>query len=262
MIRRYLNNGLLMISLCVYFTLSHGSALAQNQGKQKMKILALGDSITHAEINRASYRYPLWKKLIDADIAFDFVGSMNTQLETYSKGAPPHPDYKGQGFDPDHEGHFAWQISNIAYGRNPKNGTGSGSLSEWLLNYDFDIALVHLGSNDAFYRLSNERVAGELKDVIKALRKDNPKAIILLAKLIPTSRSEADSKAVETLNEVIPSVVSETNSRTSPVILVDQFTGFDARTETYDGVHPNALGEERMAQRWFDAIIAAIPLMH
>ena len=62
-----------------------------------------------AEINRASYRYFLWKKLIDAGVDFDFVGSMNTQLDTYSKGETPQPDYKGQSFDKDHEGHFAWE---------------------------------------------------------------------------------------------------------------------------------------------------------
>jgi lysophospholipase L1-like esterase len=225
-----------------------------------LKILPLGDSITHAEVNRASYRYPLWKKLIDADIEFDFVGSMDSQLATYSKGTPPQPDYKGHNFDQDHEGHFAWEANDIVNGRNPNNGTGSGSLSQWMLDYDFDIALVHLGTNDAFYRQSNPQVAAELRAVINTLREDNPNAIILLAKVIPTSRSRADQQAVEKINEMIPSVVLQMNNSDSPVILVDHFSGFDANVETYDGVHPNALGEERMAQRWFDAIIASIPL--
>jgi len=250
-----------VIALFVAFTTPFGGTLAQSQENGVVKILALGDSITHAEINRASYRYPLWKKLIDAEIEFDFVGSMNTQLSTYSKGTPPQPDYKGQTFDPDHEGHFAWQASDIAYGRNPNNNTGSGSLSQWLQTYDFDIALIHLGTNDVFYRQSNSRITGELKDVIKALRKDNPNAIILLATLIPTTKKEAYRQGVESLNSVFPALVSEMNTRTSPVILVDHFTGFDVKTETYDGIHPNALGEEKMAQRWYEAIIAALPLM-
>jgi lysophospholipase L1-like esterase len=227
-----------------------------------LKILLLGDSITHAEVNRASYRYPLWKKLIDADIEFDFVGSMDSQLATYSKGTPPQPDYKGRKFDQDHEGHFAWEANDIVNGRNPNNGTGSGSLSQWMLDYDFDIALVHLGTNDAFYRQSNPQVAAELKAVINTLREDNPNAIILLAKVIPTSRSKADKQAVEKLNGMIPSVASQMNNSASPVILVDQFTGFDANAETYDGVHPNALGEERIAQRWFDAITASLALVN
>ena len=36
----------------------------------QLKILPLGDSITQAEGNRASYRYPLWQKLVDAGMDF------------------------------------------------------------------------------------------------------------------------------------------------------------------------------------------------
>lgn len=234
-------------------------ACSQSDDSQPLKILPLGDSITQAEVNRASYRYPLWKKLIDTGIEFDFVGTMDTQLSNYSKGTPPQPAYKAQTFDPDHEGHFAWQISDIVNGRNPDNGTGSGKLAQWLTNYDFDIALVHLGSNDAFYRKPNQRVADELTALIEILREDNPNAIILLAQVIPTSRREADALAIENMNKVVPAVVKAMNSKKSPVILVDQFTGFDASTETYDGVHPNAEGEIKIAARWFDAILDNLP---
>ncbi len=232
---------------------------ARAESDTVLRILPLGDSITQAEINRASYRYPLWKQLIDAEIEFDFVGAMNTQLSTYSQGTPPHPDYKTQIFDPDHEGHFAWQISDIVNGRQPNNGTGSGKLAQWLTSYDFDIALVHLGTNDAFYRKPNTQIARELTALINILREDNPDAIILLAQVIPTGRRPADDQAVENMNTVIPTVVKAMNTKDSPVILVDQFSGFDAASETYDGVHPNAAGEEKMAERWFEAIMANRP---
>lgn len=226
--------------------------------EQEYKILVLGNSITQAEINRASFRYPLWKKLIDAGIKFDFVGSMTKQLDRYSKGIPPQPDYKGYKFDKDHEGHFAWAIDQIIKGRTRDNGSGSGKLEGWVENYDADIALVHLGTNDAFKRQSNESSAKELKEVIRILREDNPRVIVLLAKLIPTLRKPGDAKAVESLNKAIPRVVEEMNTKKSPVILVDQYSGFDAVKDLYDKVHPNASGEEKMAQRWFDAIKAVV----
>ena len=40
----------------------------------------------------------------------------------------------------------------------------------------------------------------------------------------------------------------------SPVIVVDHFTGFDAATQTYDGVHPNADGEIHLSDRWLAAL--------
>lgn len=225
------------------------------------KILPLGDSITHAEINRASYRYPLWKMLIDAGIEFDFVGSMNTQLDTYSKGIPPQPDYKGKSFDTDHEGHFAWEVNQLVFGRNPNNNTGSGSLAQWAQDYDFDIALVHVGTNDAFYRQSNEQISEEIRALVGALRSDNPNAVILLAKVIPTSRTEADAQAVAAMANMIPGLAEELNSDESPVIVVDMFEEFNAKKLTYDGVHPNEKGEQELAKRWFEAIEQSLPLV-
>lgn len=218
------------------------------------RILPLGDSITQAEINRASYRYPLWKLLVDSDIEFDFVGSLKKQQDRYSKGTPPQPDYKGLGFDRDHEGHFGWNIDEIIKGRDFDNGSGSGRLEGWVEGYDADIALVHLGTNDAFNRHPNETSIKEIKEVIEILREDNPDVIILLAKLIPASRKPGDAAAVESLNESIPRIVEDMNTEDSPVILVDHFDGFDVEEDTYDGVHPNEAGEQKMAQVWFEAI--------
>ena len=215
------------------------------------KILLLGDSITQAQTSHASFRYLLWKKLLDAKISFDFVGSMNKNL---GRGEPPQPDYKGQAFDPDHEGHFAWTVNDILHGRNVNNGSGKGQLSDWLETYDVDIALVHLGTNDAFYRQSNAATAEKLARVIQLLRSDNPKITILLAQVIPTSRTAEDAKAVASLSAYIPEFADDIDTRDSPVIVVDMYSGFDASKDTYDAVHPNALGEEKIAERWFSAI--------
>jgi len=222
---------------------------------ETIKILTLGDSITQAESSRASFRYPLWKKLVDAGIDFDFVGSMNKHL---GPDKPPHADYKGKKFDPDHEGHFAWAADEIIRGRKFDNGTGSGNLKGWLTAYDVDIALIHLGTNDAFMQQPNQSTADELKAIVSLIRDDNPRVIILLARLIPTTRATWDTKSVNSLNETIVLLSKTLGTDKSPVILVDQFSGFDGKTDLYDMVHPNASGEEKMADKWFDAIQRAL----
>ena len=250
-----------MFSLCLAFSVLLLANTESVKADRTYSILPLGDSITHAEINRASYRYFLWKKLIDAGVKFDFVGSMNTQLDTYSKGETPQPDYQGQIFDKDHEGHFAWEVNHIWGGRNPNNNTGSGSLGDWMQNYDFDIALVHLGTNDAFVGQDNNQTIFELKAIVEKLREDNPNVVTLLARVIPTSKGEREAASVEQLANLIPTIIDEINTEESPVILVDMFEGFDTNELTYDGVHPNEKGEMLMADRWFDAIMAALPLV-
>lgn len=224
-------------------------------------ILPLGNSITQAEVDRASYRYALWKRLVDAGISFDFVGSMNSRFARYTDEVLPLPDHKGKEFDRDHEGHFGWETDEIVKGRLGKDGTGSGNLWQWMKDYDFDMALIHLGTNDALRRQSSEQIAVELRQVISTLRSDNPSVVILLAKLIPTRWDDNGDGGVAAANRIIPDVAEEMNTDESPVLLVDQTIGFDAERDNYDGLHPNFRGEEKMAQRWFEAIMVALPLV-
>jgi hypothetical protein len=44
----------------------------------------------------------------------------------------------------------------------------------------------------------------------------------------------------------------------SPVVVVDQFTGFNAAAgmDTSDGVHPNAIGSTKLATKWRLALSA------
>ena len=224
------------------------------------RILPLGDSITQAEADRASYRYPLWKMLVDAGLEFEFVGSMNTHLGVPRKGPPPQPDYKGRPFDPDHEGHFGWTTGDIINGRRFDTGSGSGKLEQWVKDYRVDIALVHLGTNDAFATGDNASTVDNLEQIVRILRADNPEVAVLLAQLIPAGRRPEDDGPIESLNREIPRVAQAMHAARSPVIIVDQYSGFDPEVDTYDGVHPNESGEGKIARRWFDAIMELLEM--
>ncbi len=225
---------------------------------QSIKILPIGNSITQLDNQHYSYRYGLWKKLIDEELDFDYVGSMT---DHYNCGTPAFPTYNGHTFDTDHEGHWGWRCDEIINGNNSSNCAGSGNLATWLGNYTPDIALIHLGTNDM--RLDwNEGLGvaetiNELKDIINILRADNPNVIILLAKLIPVDGDIFNwASNIEPLNAEIPSIAIDMQNENSPIVIVDQYSGFDATlgNDTFDGAHPNATGEEKMAQKWFDAI--------
>src|SRR5690606_19865055 len=58
------------------------------------------------------------------------------------------------------------------------------------------------------------------------------------------------------LNERIVALAAAKTTAASPVVLVDQYTGFNPAQDTYDGLHPNAQGEAKMAARWRQAILA------
>jgi lysophospholipase L1-like esterase len=220
---------------------------------QPIRILCLGDSITHSVGEYCGYRYSLWKKLVDLKVEFDFIGSMNRRVnEEPGQDCPP---YKGKQFDPDHEGHWGWrsdQILGMAAGEIYPD-TGSGSLSEWLQHYTPDIVLMHLGHNDAGANETPEQMAGELKEVILLLQKDNPDVNILLAKVIPTAKPLWNSR-LSILNAEIDGVAKEMRTSSSEVVVIDFSTGFDPAVDTIDGTHPNESGSEKMAEKWFDGI--------
>ncbi len=211
-----------------------------------IRILPLGDSITHSEGQQYGYRYYLWIRLLDAGINFDFVGSMRRNFVSN----PKWPKHRGRSFDSDHEGHWGWSADQILNGFPHRKDQ---RLAEWLKDYTPDIVLIHLGTNDALQRESSFSTTNELKLIIETLRKDNPNVVILVAKLIPV-RDKLIRPLIDEFNARLDTVAGETGSISSPVIIVDHYSGFDDETDLQDWLHPNQRGEQKMAERWFEAI--------
>lgn len=195
------------------------------------RIMPLGDSITQADRHHNSYRRPLWLKLRQAGYNVDFVGSTRSHFGGYA----PASD-----FDRDHEGHWGWQVDEFF----PR-------MKEWTQTAKPDIVLIHLGTNDLAGGQGHGMVIAEISQLVKTMRQVNPRIKILLAQLIPFGRAEQD---VEAFNQKMVRFAKDLNTQESPVILVDQFTGFSVATDTYDGLHPNESGEEKIADRWFQAL--------
>ncbi|MCC0175772.1 hypothetical protein I4641_02100 [Waterburya agarophytonicola K14] len=191
--------------------------------------MLLGDSITQGDKERNTYRRPLWQKLEEADFTtVDFVGS---QTEN-SDGPNPNPD-----FDLDHEGHSGFRTDEILL-----------QLDDWVESAQPDVVLIHLGTNDILQVQSAESTVDELGQVIDTLRDENPNVTIFLAQIIPTINNNDELLA---LNEQIPVLAEEKDLEDSPIIVVDQFSGFSLADDTYDSIHPNSDGEDKIAEQWF-----------
>lgn len=203
----------------------------------QIRIMPLGDSITQGGFG--SYRRNLYHKLVQAGFNVNFVGSMTRVY----LGEPPNPDY-----DLSHEGHWGWKASDILEGV-----ASAGKLSQWLESYTPDIVLIHIGSNDMHQARDTESTISDIKSIIATLRRDNPNVVIFLAKLIPWDNEIINSR-ICALNENMDGIAEDISTAQSLVIIVDQYSGFDAVSDTSDGVHPNNQGEEKMAENWFIAL--------
>ena len=210
------------------------------------RLLPLGDSITQGRADKGeetpatqSWRYPLWKALVDAGVEFGFVGSMTKGFN----GSPSWPDYKGRQFDRDHEGHWGWPSWLVAE-----------KLPGWLEQYDPpDIALVQLGGNGTKEKDHRQRNLKAMREIITLLRGRNPKVVILLGLPCPAW------DPFPQMRKDYADLCREMNTKASPVVPVDHSPGWvsDPKakdTDTVDWVHPNAQGDRKLAERWHKAM--------
>jgi lysophospholipase L1-like esterase len=231
-----------LLTLILTLTLSL-SVSSYAEGK-KIKILALGDSITCASKYKESYRYPLWKHFIDAGKQVEFIGSQFQK----GNGGRVWETYKGQRFPARNEGHSGWRADQILNGLK----SGEKGIDRWIAGYTPDIALIHLGTNDVHQRQTAESTRDDIEKIIEKLRAKNPTIKILLAKIVPMRMSSG----VPRLNQLLARLAIHLNRVRSPVISVDMYSGFSIHTDMQkDKIHPNANGEKKMAKRWFDALI-------
>ena len=202
-----------------------------------IKIMPLGDSITAGP---GCWRALLWDNLQSAGYTnIDFVGSQQ------GGGCQTAP------YDIDHEGHGGFSAAGIA---------SQNLLPGWLSAANPDIVLMHLGTNDIWNNPTPSTVLAAFSTLVSQMRANNPFMRILVAQIIPMNPSGCTycAQDVIDLNAAMPAWAASITTAQSPVIVVDQWTGFDATTDTVDGVHPNDTGFQKMAARWFPPLTAQL----
>ncbi len=229
-----------------------------------IKIMPFGDSITASFSPYSSYRCYLDHLLRAANIPFLFTGSRTTD----SYGHPPPPCGNPlTGFDPCNEGYsgaMAWDFLHADNWHSGTINTLDNILSRQVILYDGtmgenipDVVLMHLGTNDLGHGHPIPQIISDLGSLIDLFRAKNPKVSILLAQIIPCQGLPWSSN-VPVLNAAIPDLVAQKNTFSSPVMMVDQYTGYSPLTDSFassnEYVHPNSNGDAKIAARWMEAI--------
>ncbi|MEV7230700.1 cellulose binding domain-containing protein [Polymorphospora sp. NPDC051019] len=200
------------------------------------RVMPLGDSITGSP---GCWRAMLWNSLTAAGHTdIDFVGTLGPQ----GCGVP---------YDGDNEGHGGALVTTVA---------NQNQLPSWLSATRPDIVLMHFGTNDAWSNVPTATIIAAYDKLVDQMRASNPAMTVLVAQLIPMAPPTCGEcgQRVVALNAAIPAWAAAKSRAGSPVVVVDQWTGFSTATDTYDGVHPNAAGDRRIADRWLPALTAAL----
>jgi len=219
------------VSVLVSFASCH-SGESDDPASPVARIMPLGVPITASSAGLPSYRYFLWHLLTDQGYRIDFVGT----LHGVSDGLPAHSD-----FDMDHEGHPGWRADEVL-----------AQIRGWATATSPDVVLIHLGHNDLCQGQGIQGTVEEIAAIVDELRTVNAAVKIVVAQVIASS-APCHSQ-IASFNMQLPTLVSTRSTASSPVVLVDQHTGFEPATMTVDGTHPNVAGDSRMASRWFEKL--------
>jgi hypothetical protein len=215
-----------LIAAMKFSAITLAAGLVASASAQKVKVMLLGDSITEI----TCWRPLVWNQITSAGLAnsVDFVGSMSN-----IQGKCSRPS----GFDVNHEGHSGWQAYDIA--RN--------NIAGWVQSTKPDIVQWMLGTNDVNIGKRNvQTILDSYTTILGAIRAANPRAKIIIDKMIPTSWSDA---TIEAVNSAIPGWAQQRSTAQSPIVVADcsRAGGYTNAMLEGDGVHPNAAGDQHLA---------------
>ncbi|MCL4706715.1 Ig-like domain-containing protein [bacterium] len=218
-----------LLATALFFT---GAAHAQT------KIMPLGNSITEGtgSSNNAGFRYYLYNLLSNANVPFDFVGSLQD----------------GTGFaDTDHEGHSGFRAEQL-------------DVTTYLNTYDPDYVLLEVGTNDISLNETATQVRDDIAAILDAIHAQDPAIKTFLSTVVPRKDSAARQTTTENLNALLATLVTAKAAAGQNVVLVDNAGRImaDANWETNlmaDNLHPNDAGYELMAVEFYNAIQGLAP---
>ncbi len=194
------------------------------------KILPLGDSITQGG---ASYRYPLWEKLHAAGYFVEYVGSRESQTRI---GAIRHEGWSG------HQAQFF-----------------AREIEKFYAPEKADIVLLHAGHN---YEAKDDpipTILASTETIVTTVHRLNPDAIVFVSQVITAGKLPKYSYIPE-LNIELAKLVERLDPKQEKVRLVNHAEGWNYEVDcTPDKVHPTHGGAEKMADKWFEALVKALP---
>jgi len=230
--------------------------LANFSAAKPIKIMAVGDSITDDCIFNGAWRRYL-QPLLDANgYPFTFVGRIQS--------APSGSFTKTQ-----HEGYCGAGVAPPGVLTSPVHGYAGPDVyllkivADALTNATPDLVLVLIGANDIGRGRNPCRVAtNDMANLLDVIFSNAPNANVILAKITSLYNASINYGAyytnVSIYNAALQAMVNQRRALGQNVSLADMFSvvGVSSTMFNGDGLHPNALGLQAIAQEWFTRIQA------
>ncbi len=218
-------------------------------------VMMLGDSVTES----TCYPQLAYAQLMAGNHSnFQFVG-METSNQSCGSGAP------GSVKDEGHAGYGVTYLPQNSTRATCTKSSGCGSYAElqsWAAEKP-DIVLMHFGTNDVWDGVATSMILSAYVAVIAEFRKQNPKVIFFVSKIIkldPAGCGSCLTNVGALAAALTPAWATANATATSPITIIDHYdSAFDPTktADSADGVHPTPAGAAIMATVTYDAIVAS-----
>jgi lysophospholipase L1-like esterase len=206
--------------------------------------MVVGDSISQGSAGDYTWRYQLYRHLVHDGVHPQMVGPYNWLLNNVT-GKQGDCSYADRRFETAHD---------AVWGRQLADGmtTVKGEVTAYRPSY----LLVLLGINDlAFRRTDVSGTEMNLRTFITNARAANPNIKIVLGLLLPKFHwQRALAAQVAEYNGDLPGIAAAMSTSSSPIVVADDATAIRPATDLWDGTHPNARGELKIAAGFAKAL--------
>jgi hypothetical protein len=214
--------------------------------ERMLRLMPVGDSMTIGSAGEHTWRYRMWQHLCATyGGPFTLVGPRET-LYDKAADAPTSYAYADPDFPRAHLAGWGEGWQHMA----PLIGSAVRKCRA-------DVLLVSLGLIDLGFYTDAEQTAENARSFVTQARTGNPRLRMVILPVIPNVRAEQDTAfaaQVARFNELLAKAVADLDEPRSPLLLASRPPSYDLHTDTYDGTHPCASGEHKIAAAFANAM--------
>ncbi|KXT05514.1 hypothetical protein AC578_3735 [Pseudocercospora eumusae] len=250
--------------------------------KDLMKLMIVGDSITHGHEGDFTWRYRLWEWMASTHVSFAFVGpytgttapeaplapeeltSAHTDINDYPRIEWGYAENASKNFE---SRHFATSGYKAELARD--------AIRAQVKAHDPDILLIMLGYNDLAWGckqwtetpftctvfVNAHDLISIMKTLIDNARAANPNLRFAISNIIERTIFRPDiHENTIVYNELFKDAIQSWSTEQSPIFHVDVATKYTCGPyrpcpAAFDGLHPNALGEYEIASAFSETLV-------
>ncbi|WP_416966799.1 FG-GAP-like repeat-containing protein [Streptomyces sp. 4F14] len=206
--------------------------IPESPAQESIRVMPLGDSTTAGvgSFDGTAYRDETGDALNNPG-GFRYINFVGSQ----KRGTMP---------DPDHEGHPGWRIDEIA------------SIADCKVpQYQPNVITLLAGVNDINQNYDLSSAPQRMKNLINQVLEDSPKAVVVVAKVMPTGKAGLQPR-IDAFNAALPAVVSDLRANGKHVVLVDT-SDINVAEGLQDDAHPDDGGYAKLGRDFYRGIVEA-----